>query len=156
MPARLKGSSFTCGKGQIQTIEALIASAIVFASVVFALNYPKVPGFGEMKTLQLKKFCDDLLDLLSVENRTLNTTLTMWIDEIENGNEGYVNSTFYNLSLSLLKSESVLTRIEIYKNNSLMYQNGTLKTLNPNCASSFRVVLHRGEVYEVRVIACYV
>lgn len=158
MPARLRDSSFTCGRGQIQTVEALIASAIIFSSVIFALNYPKQPGYEEFKTLQLKKVCDDLLDLLSIENSGLNTTLTIWIDLIERGNSGDVNASFHPLSRAIMENMSILTRIEIYRMDgndlNLIYSNGTL--IGSGCVSSFRIVLHNNTFYEVRVIACYV
>ncbi|WP_457548565.1 DUF7288 family protein [Archaeoglobus sp.] len=164
MPPLLKGSSFTCGRGQIHTVEAVIASAIIFGSVFFALTYPHASGAGEFKTLQLKKTADDLLEVLSIENCSYNTTLTMWIREIKNGNENKVNDSFYNgISLPLLKNMSVATRLEIFEYDAnhrphLIYCNGTLECGNtpPNCVSSFRIVLVDNKFYEVRLVACYV
>ena len=50
-----KGSLFTCGKAQIHTIEAIIASAIIFSAVFFALSIPSPHrGLEEFQTLQLK------------------------------------------------------------------------------------------------------
>ena len=163
MPHLSKGSLFTCGEGQIHTIEALIASAIIFGSIFFALSYSHLSGVSEFKTLQLKKLADDTLDLLCAEcNKT--TTLTTWIGDIQNGNPNLVNRSYYNnISLPLLQNLSILTRLEIYEydtnhNPHLIYCNGTLKCGNvpPNCASSFRVVVVNNTFYEARVIACYV
>jgi len=175
MQPHSKGSLFTCGKAQIHTIEAVIASAIILGAVFFALSVPSPQkGLSEFQTLQLKKYADDILDLLSVENANGETTLRMWIDYCStNGwnqnSKKWINDTFYNnISLPLLHNLLIATRLEIYRVNNnglqMLYCNGTLScnAKLKNCASSFRIVAYnnissnRYELYEVRLVVCYV
>jgi hypothetical protein len=161
---------FTCGEAQIHTIEAVIASAIIFGAIFFAVSIPSSQkGLSEFQILQLKKYADDILDLLSAENANCETTLKIWIKEGISFGWDRVNQKFYNnISLPLLRNLSIATRLEIYRVDNerliLLNCNGTLScdaTLD-NCASSFRIVAYnnttanRYELYEVRVIVCYV
>jgi hypothetical protein len=167
MRVQSKGSLFTCGRGQIHTIEAVIATSIIFGAIFFALSVPSTQkGLSEFRTLQLKKYADDILEILSAENDTANTTLRMWIHDGLTKGWNDVGQTFYSkISLPLLQDLSIATRLEIYDaNGQRIYCNGTLSCdVTPHsCASSFRIVAYynvssnRYELYEVRLVVCYV
>ncbi len=149
-------------KGQMYTLEALLASLIIFGVVIFAINAS--PQFGtetkEFTKLQLKKYADDILEILDLEKSTQNlahkSLLSMWI---ENNNVTGFKNCFSRISKYLRRYLSIMLRVEV------LYPNGTIKpgfVYGPpppeGAVSSFRVVPVSVPpyAYEVRLYLWYV
>jgi len=142
-------------RGQMYTLEALLASLIIFGVVVFAIN--SSPKFGtetkEFTTLQLKKYADDILEILDLENSTHESLLSKWIES------GFKSSTlnWTAIELNLRKSLGVMMHVEVLDpNGSLVYSFGPPPPRG--AVSSFRVVPVSTPpyAYEVRLYLWYV
>lgn len=143
-----------CGRGQVHTLEAIIASGIVLTSIYVALSIPTFNvGSAEFETLQLKKYADDLLTLLTIDNESGEGILHHYI------RIGHVNEFedyFTNLSKSLENNLSIASRIEIYDaSNYKLIAAGDLPD-KTNVVSSFRILIVEGRVYEVRLYVWFV
>jgi len=143
-------------KGQMYTLEALIASLVIFGVVVFAINHS--PKFGtetkEFTTLQLKKYADDILEILDMENSTHGSLLAEMVM-----NQLKFKNVFESIANDLRGNLSIMLRAEV------LYPNGTVKSgfvYGPQppegAVSSFRVVPVSSPpyAYEVRLYLWYV
>jgi len=141
-------------KGQMYTLEALLASLIIFGVVIFAINAS--PQFGtetkEFTTLQLKKYADDILEILDLE-RSDHTSLLSDIVL----NKVLFTNVFDSISRTFRDNMSIMLRAEV------LYPNGTVKFVYgppppEGAVSSFRVVPVKNApyAYEVRLYLWYV
>ncbi len=144
-------------RGQMYTLEALLASLIIFGTIIFAINAS--PRFGtetkEFTQLQLKKYADDILEILDMENSNHGSLLSEWIES--NYNNNILN--WSAMELDLRKDLSVMMRVEVLRpNGSIVRAYGPQPP--EGAVSSFRVVpvLIGGKVYayEVRLYLWYV
>ncbi len=145
------------GRGQMYTLEALLASLIIFGVVIFAINAS--PQFGtetkEFTTLQLKKYADDILEILDLENSTHKSLLSQWV---ENGiTYGFTDTIWKNIEQNLKNNMSILMHVEVLDpDGKVVYSYGP----NPpeGAVSSFRVVPVSSPpyAYEVRLYLWYV
>lgn len=144
------------GKGQMYTLEALIASLIIFGVVIFAMTAS--PQFGtetkEFTSLQLKKYADDILELLDLERINHTSLLSSLVV-----NQTEFHNVFSSIAKDLQENLSIMLRAEV------LYPNGTIKPgfvygLPPpeGAVSSFRVVPISSPpyAYEVRLYLWYV
>ncbi len=144
------------GRGQIHTLEAMVASGIMLTTLFVAMSIPSPNlGFAEFETLQLKKYCDDILTLLTIENSSGVSTLQHYI----NGNWSKFKS-YFNSSISepLFRNLSLGTRLEVYNvsdNYTIFNSTGFPLPSNTNVVSSFRILIVNNSVYEVRVYAWF-
>ena len=145
-------------KGQMYTLEALLASLIIFGVVIFAINAS--PQFGtetkEFTSLQLKKYADDILEILDLERSDHTSLLSEWI---ENNNTTGFKNCFREISENLRKNLSIMLRVEVYDPNGNLIRNLTYGPPPPEGAvSSFRVVPVKNApyAYEVRLYLWYV
>jgi hypothetical protein len=170
--ATSEGSLFACGKGQIYILEAIMTTFIVLGAVFFMLKSTPSPGthVKEFSTLQLKKYADDILEILSVESpqklRNLvdigNHTGLIYecVKAGKNGNWKEFDENFSKIGLAL-ENLSILYKVEVFKFNDaskrfeMIHCNGTCIDA-PDAVSSFKVVIIDGEVYEVRLTLWYV
>jgi len=141
-------------RGQMYTLEALLASLIIFGAVVFAMK--TAPRFGtetkEFTTLQLKKYADDILELLDLE-RGDHTSLLSDITS----NRTLFEITFKRISETLVGNLSVMLRAEVlYPNGTVKYSYGPIPPRG--AVSSFRVVpsISPPYAYEVRLYLWHV
>ncbi len=141
-------------RGQMYTLEALIASLIIFGVVIFAMA--NSPQFGtetkEFTSLQLKKFADDILEILDLENETHGSLLSELVL-----NEKKFQTVFEDIAENLRNNLSIMLRAEV------LYPNGTVKFVYgppppEGAVSSFRVVPVSSPpyAYEVRLYLWYV
>ncbi len=141
-------------RGQMYTLEALIASLIIFGVVIFAMTNP--PQFGtetkEFTSLQLKKFADDILEILDLENETHGSLLSDLVL-----NEKRFQTVFGEIAKNLRNNLSIMLRAEV------LYPNGTVKFVYgppppEGAVSSFRVVPVSSPpyAYEVRLYLWFV
>ncbi len=140
-------------RGQMYTLEALLASLIIFGVVIFAIN--SSPQFGtetkEFTTLQLKMYADDILCILDMENSSHGSLLAEIV-----GNGVEFREVFSSIALKL-RGMSIMMRAEV------LYPNGTVKFVYgppppEGAVSSFRVVPVSTPpyAYEVRLYLWYV
>ena len=145
------------GRGQMYTLEALLASLIIFGVVIFAINAS--PQFGtetkEFTTLQLKKYADDILEILDLENSTHKSLLSQWV---ENGiSSGFTDTIWKNIEQNLKDNMSILMHVEVLDpNGKVVYSYGPPPP--EGAVSSFRVVPVSSPpyAYEVRLYLWYV
>jgi hypothetical protein len=138
------------------TLEALIASLIIFGVVVFALSTPSQFGTEtvEYTSLQLKKYADDILEILDLENGNHTSLLGEWI---EDKNWVEFDNCFRKIGENLRQSNLIMLRVEVYDpDGNLIHSYG----LPPpeGAISSFRVVHVSNPpfAYEVRLYLWYV
>ncbi len=147
-------------KGQMYTLEALLASLIIFGVVIFAINAS--PQFGtetkEFTTLQLKKYADDILEILDLENSTHKSILSEWV---ENGiiSHSFTDTIWKNIEQNLKNNMSILMHVEVLDpNGKVVYSYGPPPP--EGAVSSFRVVPvyvnGKAQAYEVRLYLWYV
>ncbi len=165
-----KDSLFTCGKGQIYIFEAVLAVIIVIGAVFFMVESTPSPGtyIGDFSSLQLKKYADDILEILSFEDpqklRNLVDTnnhtspLYEWVKDCSKGDCSNFDDNFYKIGLELDRL-SIAYKAEIVRVENGVFEeihcNGTCVSIS-NAVSSFRVLIIDGEVYEVRLTLWYV
>jgi len=142
-------------RGQMYTLEALIAALVIFGVVVFAINHS--PKFGtetkEFTSLQLKKYADDILEILDLENNAHGSLLSEWI---ESGFDSRILN-WTAIDMNLRNNLHIMMRVEV------LYPNGAIKFVyGPNppegAVSSFRVVpvSNSPYAYEIRLYLWYV
>ncbi len=141
-------------RGQMYTLEALIASLIIFGAVLFAMK--TAPQFGtetkEFTSLQLKKYADDILELLDLERSDHTSLLSDMVS-----NRTLFKRTFEELSEVLRYNLSLMLRAEvIYPNGTVKYVYGPIPP--SGAVSSFRVVPSPNPpyAYEVRLYLWHV
>ena len=150
-------------RGQMYTLEALLASLIIFGTIIFAINAS--PRFGtetkEFTTLQLKKYADDILEILDLETSTHESLLSEWIENGIKNNYNFSNTTWKAIELNLRKNLSIMMHVEVLDpNGSLVYSFGPPPPRG--AVSSFRVVpvltspSSPPYAYEVRLYLWYV
>ena len=147
-------------RGQMYTLEALIASLVIFGVVIFAINHS--PKFGtetkEFTTLQLKKYADDILEILDLENESHGSLLSEWIEYGTNKNDWSMFDTNFSQINKILKQHLVIMlHVEVLKpDGSLVHEWGPQPP--EGAVSSFRVVPVSSPpyAYEVRLYLWYV
>ncbi len=147
-------------RGQMYTLEALIASLIIFGVVVFAMS--SSPQFGtetkEFTALQLKKYADDILEILDLENEDHSSLLSSWVEKgVKSNNWVEFDTNFSYISESLRQNLSIMLHVEVIS------PNGDAKhSYGPpppeGAVSSFRVVPVSSPpyAYEVRLYLWFV
>jgi len=169
-----KDSLFTCGKGQMYLLEAIIAAFVMLGAAFFMVKLAPLQGCQEKEfsTLQLKKYADDILEILSMENTTKlqkslitvgndTTLLYKCVKKGVNGNWSSFDKTFYDIGKTLKDNLSIMYKVEVFKFNKStdtlekIHCNGTEVDVS-NSVSSFRIVIVNGEVYEVRLTLWYI
>jgi len=140
------------------TLEALIASLIIFGVVVFAMAAS--PQFGtetkEFTSLQLKKYADDILEILDIEMGNHRSLLANWI---ENGNSIAFRNYFEKIDENLRKNLSIMMHVEVLDPDGKIVPGFVYGPPPPEGAvSSFRVVPVSTSpyAYEVRLYLWYV
>ena len=147
-----------CGKGQIHTLEAVIASAIILTTLFIAMSIPNPKsGLSEFRTLQLKKYADDILTLLTIENSSGVSTLYIYI--YNNDCSGLENYFEGNISEPLFNNLSLGTNLTIYnvsENYNVFCRAGYPIPEYKDVVSSFRVLIVKNSTYEVRLYVWFV
>lgn len=147
-------------RGQMYTLEALIASLIIFGVVIFAINAS--PQFGtetkEFTSLQLKKYADDILEILDLENKSHRSLLSEWIETgVSLGSWSDFDTYFKKITWSLQKNLSIMLHVEVLDpDGNLVHEWGPPPP--EGAVSSFRVVPVSSSpyAYEVRLYLWYV
>ena len=139
-------------RGQMYTLEALIASMIIFGVITIAISTSRMgTETKEFSTLQLKKYADDLLEIYDRETVNHESKLSMWI-------ESDFNSDILNWSKveNELRNLNVMMAVFVYDSNgTLIYAWGPAPP--SNAVSSFRVIPVRGgNAYEVRLYVWWI
>ena len=142
-----------CGKGQVHTLEAIMASGIILTTLFIAMTIPTPKsGLSDFKTLQLKKYADDILTLLTVENNSSVSILYHYIQQKDwTGFKDYFDN---NISKPLQNNLYIGTRMEIYDVSAgykLLANSTDSLPKNADVVSSFRVLIVNNSVYEVRL-----
>ena len=135
------------GKGQSYLLESVIASFMVLSITYFVLN-PPISGsqIEEYSTLQLKKYADNILDILASEYNGTNLSEMVC-------NFSKFNSTFYRIG-EKFKRISIMYKAEIYQ-DQLVLCNGSCYDV-PEAVTSFRPVYSNSSIYEVRLTLWYI
>jgi len=147
------------GRGQMYTLEALIAALIIFGVITFAIAAS--PQFGtetkEFTSLQLKKYADDILEILDLEMSNHSSLLANWI---ENNNSAAFRGCFEKIGENLRKNLSIMLRVEVRDPNGKIVPGFVYGPPPPEGAvSSFRVIPVKNALYpayEVRLYLWYV
>ncbi len=144
-------------KGQMYTLEALLASLIIFGVVIFAINAS--PQFGtetkEFTSFQLKKYADDILEILDLERSYPPTEehtslLSEWL-------EGKNIIDWSAIEQNLRENLSIMMHVEVLApNGTVVYCYGPPPP--EGAVSSFRVVPVSTSpyAYEVRLYLWFV
>jgi hypothetical protein len=149
-----------------------MAAFIILGAVFFMVESTPSPGTHaeDFSTLQLKKYADDILEILSMENPqklkkfkdTGNHTSLLYecVEAGKNGDWRNFNENFSKIGLAL-ENLSIVYKAEVFKFNEAtkrferIHCYGTCINA-PDAVSSFRIVVVDGEVYEVRLTLWYV
>lgn len=145
------------GKGQVHTLEAIIASVIILTTLFVAMSIPNPKsGISNYRNLQLKKYADDVLTLLTIENKSYESILTYYARHDWNGFRNYFKG---NISEPLLENLSIGTNVTIF-NVTDGYRKvcsaGYPLPKNGDVVSSFTVLIVNDSVYEVRLYVWFV
>ncbi len=146
------------GRGQVHTLEAIIASVIILTTLFVAMSIPNPKsGISNYRNLQLKKYADDILTLLTIENNSSESILTYYIRHKNwNGLKGYFKG---NLSDPLLENLSIGTNLTVFNvsdNYRKVCSAGYPLPRNGDVVSSFTVLIVNDSVYEVRLYVWFV
>ncbi len=146
-------------EGQMYTLEALIAALIIFGVVTFAITAS--PQFGtetkEFTSLQLKKYADDILEILDLERVDHKSLLSEWVESgIKNNN--FDDTIWDNVKDNLRRNLRIMMHVEVLNPNGIIvYSYGPPPP--EGAVSSFRVVPVKNvyhSAYEVRLYLWYV
>ena len=138
------------GRGQIHTLEAIIAAGVILTALFTAMAIPSVKsGLSDFEALQLKKHADDVLTLLTMENESGESILTNCIRNGWSGFDDLFNNTVVN---PLMENLSICVRLEVYNmSDKLVHSAGCKPIRIGDVSSSFCVLLVNKSIYEVRI-----
>jgi len=162
-------------KGQAYIFEALIACLILLGSVFFVLNLKpaSLTEYDEFADLQLKKFADDVLELMCDDfeetynkpyNGTLYIAVKSGISGSFSGCTGWscFDDNFSKIEKILRDNLSILLKAEVFNSDGyLLHCNGSICNKNGiRTISSFKILFINinGSIdpYEVRLSLCYI
>lgn len=151
-------------KGQMHTIEALLATVLIVGVVMFAANVaPREIYVADRVDTQLMLYGEDFLSILDMENVTDRTS---WLYHQVNGT---VNNSNWDGAVNISRewNNTSLNKLGIFHNVTIVNitQRGLIYTLNTNGTSPSReaitvsrmvVLFNPIRIFEVRLSLWYI